>query len=104
MDYEIIMLSDSKLACAALYIALKMLKPSNDSIWSETMQFYSGYQLHEFSAEIVVLNDNLNRKQKESLNTIRKKYSHKIFYEVALKPHLSNDALFKNTGVFWRRK
>lgn len=104
MDYETITRSDSKLAAAALYIALKMLQPSNDEVWSDTLRFYADYELEDFWTEVVVLNDNLNRKMKEkTLNTIRKKYSHKIFYEVALKPHLSNELLFRGTDVYYER-
>lgn len=100
MDYETIMRSDSKLAAAALYIALKMLTPTNDAVWTETLQYYADYELGEFWEEVVVLNNNLNRKTKEkTLTTIRKKYAHKIFYEVALKPHLSNSELFRGTNV-----
>lgn len=100
MDYETITLSDSKLAAAALYIALKMLTPSNDAVWTDTLRYYADYELGEFAEEVMVLNDNLNKKTKEkTLNTIRKKYSHKIFYEVALKPHLSNELLFRGTQI-----
>lgn len=105
MDYETITRSDSKLAAAALYIALKMLTPSNDAVWTDTLRYYADYELEEFWPEVVVLNDNLNRKTKEkTLNTIRKKYAHKIFYEVALKPHLSNELLFRGTDVHVERQ
>ena len=104
MDYETITRSDSKLAAAALYIALKMLTPSDDAVWSDTLRYYAGYELEDFAAEVVILNDNLNRKLKEkTLNTIKKKYGHKIFYEVALKPHLSNELLFRGTTVDYQR-
>lgn len=104
MDYETITRSDSKLAAAAMYIALKMLTPSDNAVWTETLKYYADYTLKDFWPEVVVLNDNLNRKTKEkTLNTIRKKYSHKIFYEVALKPHLSNEALFRGTEVCYQR-
>lgn len=104
MDYETITRSDSKLAAAALYIALKMLTPSNDQVWTDTLRFYADYELEEFWPEVVTLNDNLNRKSKEkTLNTIKKKYSHKIFYEVALKPHLTNELLFRGTEVEYQR-
>lgn len=104
MDYETITRSDSKLAAAALYIALKMLMPANDAVWTDTLRYYADYELEEFQEEVIVLNDNLNRKTKEkTLNTIRKKYAHKIFYEVAQKPHLSNDLLFRGTDVQYQR-
>lgn len=98
MDYETVTRRDSKLAAAALYIALKMLRPSDDAVWTETLKYYADYKLEDFAPEVVLLNDNLNKKLK-TLNTIKKKYAHRIFYEVAAKPHLSNELLFRNTGI-----
>lgn len=43
MDYATITLSDSKLASAALYMALRMVgKPG----WSPTLEHYSGKYFH----------------------------------------------------------
>lgn len=39
MDYATVQLSDSKLACAALYIALRMNKLKG---WNSTLEYYSG--------------------------------------------------------------
>lgn len=39
MDYSTIELSDSKMACAALFIALRM---NNMSGWNDTFEYYSG--------------------------------------------------------------
>lgn len=39
MDYATIQLSDSKLACAALFIALRMNKLKG---WNTTLEYYSG--------------------------------------------------------------
>lgn len=39
MDYATIQLSDSKMACAALFIALKM---NNMEGWNSTFEYYSG--------------------------------------------------------------
>lgn len=39
MDYETITILDSKLAAAALYLALRM---KNVSKWTPTLQFYTG--------------------------------------------------------------
>lgn len=75
MDYATIRFSDSKMACAALYLALYM-KDSNTE-WTPTLEFYTGYKLKEFSHIVLVLNEGLHRKPKESLATVRKKYSHK---------------------------
>lgn len=39
MDYSIVGLRDSKLACAALFIAMRM---NNMPGWNKTLEFYSG--------------------------------------------------------------
>jgi G2/mitotic-specific cyclin-B3 len=39
MDYTTLQLSDSKMACAALFIALKMNKCDG---WNESLEYYSG--------------------------------------------------------------
>ncbi|XP_044742083.1 G2/mitotic-specific cyclin-B3 isoform X2 [Chrysoperla carnea] len=83
MDYTTITHSDSKLASAALYIALRMEKISG---WTSTLEYYSGYQLEDFMPEVKLLNAYLHKPQKDSLSTIRNKYSHKLFFEVAKKP------------------
>ena len=45
MDYATISLSDSQMACAALFIALKMKNPKSESpIWNESLQFFTGKQ------------------------------------------------------------
>lgn len=103
MDYNTIVLTDSKLAAAALFIALRMLPFEDPDVWSKTLQYYSGYQLAEFVNEIVVLNDNLNSEQEDFLTTIRDKYSHSTFLEVALIAHLSNECLFSHTSVVYNR-
>ncbi|KAK4879064.1 hypothetical protein RN001_007210 [Aquatica leii] len=83
MDYATVMLSDSKLAAAALYLALQMKKVQT---WNATLEFYSGYKLNEIISIVHLLNTGLHRKPKEQLMTVRNKYSHKIFFEVAKTP------------------
>lgn len=39
LDYNTVMLSDSKLAAASLYLALQM---KNVSGWTKTLEFYTG--------------------------------------------------------------
>lgn len=39
MHYETVTLSDSKVACAALYLALRMKDISG---WTKTLEFYTG--------------------------------------------------------------
>ncbi|XP_065172086.1 G2/mitotic-specific cyclin-B3 isoform X1 [Atheta coriaria] len=91
MDYATISISDSKMAAAALYLALQMKGVSG---WTPTLEFYTGYKLEEIMETVITLNLNLHRKPKEALMTVRNKYSHKIFFEVAKTP-LVNTEEFK---------
>ncbi|XP_067619602.1 G2/mitotic-specific cyclin-B3 [Eurosta solidaginis] len=92
MDYATIQSSDSKLACAALFMALRLNGDQNP--WTPTLEYYSGYILTDFAEIVPILNIGLHRKPK--VKTIRSKYSHKIFHEVAKIPLLSTEQLFDN--------
>ncbi|XP_044267323.1 G2/mitotic-specific cyclin-B3 isoform X2 [Tribolium madens] len=91
MDYATVTVRDSKLASASLYLALKMKKISG---WTTALEFYSGYKLEDFEEVVILLNDGLHKKPKSPLMTVRNKYSHKIFFEVAKIPLISNEELF----------
>lgn len=74
MEYHFIFVSESKMAAAALYLALKMKHISG---WTQTLEYYSGYKLDDFIAIVIELNLMLHKKPKEQLKTVRNKYSHK---------------------------
>lgn len=84
LDYSLVDCRESLLAAAALLQALRMKGKS----WTPTLEFYSTYK----ESELVSLQQHLNRlvaqEQPSNLGTIRSKYSHKVFFEVALVPHL----------------
>ncbi|XP_018916956.1 G2/mitotic-specific cyclin-B3 isoform X2 [Bemisia tabaci] len=80
MQYSCIMFSESKLGAAALFLALQMKKISG---WTPTLAFYSGYELKDFAHIVLFLNKMLREKPKSNISTIRNKYSHKVFFEVA---------------------
>ncbi|KMQ93953.1 g2 mitotic-specific cyclin-b3 [Lasius niger] len=83
MDYSMITFSDSKIAAAALLLALLMKDLGG---WTPTLEYYSGYKLDDIRDICNRLNQCLHKKHKESLMTVRNKYSHKIFFEVAKLP------------------
>ncbi|XP_011064405.1 PREDICTED: G2/mitotic-specific cyclin-B3 [Acromyrmex echinatior] len=83
MDYTMIRFSDSKMAAAALLLALLMKDLGG---WNPTLEYYSGYKLDDIRDICNLLNQSLHRKHKETLKTVRSKYSHKIFFEVAKLP------------------
>lgn len=80
MDYELIDASDSLLAAAALFLA-KAIK--EDATWNETLSHYSGYKVEDIRHIVYHLHNMLSQPPKEHLKTIRNKYSHKVFFEVA---------------------
>lgn len=98
MDYDCITLSDSKMACAALFMALRLHGDAKP--WSPTLIHYTGYQLQDFAEIVPILNAGLHRKPKGTIKTIRSKYSHKIFHEVAKVPLMTTEQLFENNLDF----
>lgn len=83
MDYSMITFSDSKVAAAALLLALLMKDLGG---WTPTLEYYSGYKLDDIRDICNLLNQCLHKKHKDTLMTVRNKYSHKIFFEVAKLP------------------
>uniref|UniRef100_A0A1B6DIX4 Uncharacterized protein n=1 Tax=Clastoptera arizonana TaxID=38151 RepID=A0A1B6DIX4_9HEMI len=83
MEYPTITLSDSKMAAASLYLALKMKKSGS---WTNTLHYFSGYKVEDFKEVAILLNSILHKPPKDLLSTVRSKYSHKIFFEVAKTP------------------
>lgn len=53
----------------------------------------AGYKLQHIISVVYQLNDGLHAKPKEQLMTVRNKYSHKIFFEVAKTPLIKNEDL-----------
>lgn len=74
MDYSIITFSDSKVAAAALLLALLMKDLGG---WTPTLEYYSGYKLDDIRDICNLLNQCLHKKHKDTLMTVRNKYSHK---------------------------
>ncbi|KAH8373184.1 hypothetical protein KR009_001170 [Drosophila setifemur] len=102
MDYATIAFSDSKMASAALFMALRMHGGHgqlDEQTWSSTLVYYTGLELAEFGEIVPVLNAGLHRKSLATNETIRNKYSLKTFYEVAKVPLLSNQELFQSNLV-----
>ncbi|XP_013110428.2 G2/mitotic-specific cyclin-B3 [Stomoxys calcitrans] len=94
MDYDCITFSDSKMACAALFMALRL--HGDVQPWSSTLNYYTGYKLADFADIVPILNAGLHRKPKGTIKTIRSKYSHKIFHEVAKVTLMTTEQLFEN--------
>lgn len=91
MEYETVTLRDSLLASAALYLALRMKQISG---WTPTLEFYTGYKLRDLTNTVLLLNRVISKPARKEIMTVRNKYSHKIFFEVAKTPLLNDEELF----------
>uniref|UniRef100_A0A0A9XLG3 G2/mitotic-specific cyclin-B3 n=1 Tax=Lygus hesperus TaxID=30085 RepID=A0A0A9XLG3_LYGHE len=95
MDYATIQCSDSKMAAAALYLALKM----KGLDWTKTLEYYSGYRIDDVKDVVLKLNAFLH-KPKNNLKTMKTKYSHPLFHEVSKIPLIPSESLdFKTATV-----
>lgn len=47
------------------------------------------------------MNNNIHQKPRDAIKTVRNKYSHKIFFEVAKVPLVSSDRLFDDTDIVY---
>lgn len=80
MDYDLVDSSDSTLAAAALLLT-RIIRGENT--WTPTLEYYSGYKLEDLYHLVHHLHNMICQPAKEHLKTIRNKYSHKVFFEVA---------------------
>ncbi|TRY67585.1 hypothetical protein TCAL_08045 [Tigriopus californicus] len=82
MEYHLnVQTSESKLGMAALVLALR-IKGVED--WQATLEYYSGYKVEECQTLVEKLHLMLLKPGHDNRKTIRTKYSHKVFHEVAL--------------------
>ncbi|XP_075992768.1 cyclin B3 isoform X2 [Anticarsia gemmatalis] len=90
LEYSLLEHSDSKMAAAALYLALRM---KNIGTWTHTLQYYTGYTLKDILPIALAQNATLHKKPKSAISTVRNKYSHTIFFEVAKVPLIEDSVL-----------
>ncbi|XP_072937167.1 G2/mitotic-specific cyclin-B3 isoform X2 [Epargyreus clarus] len=90
LEYGLLAHSDSKMAAAALYLALRMKALGG---WTPTLQYYTGYSLKEILPIALAQNATLHKKPKSAISTVRNKYSHTIFFEVAKVPLVEDSVL-----------
>ncbi|EDO39942.1 predicted protein [Nematostella vectensis] len=85
--YKFIVHKPSFLAAACLRLALRM-KGCDD--WTPTVVHYTGYSVAQLDGCVIELNEMISEPPKQNLMTVRNKYSHKVFHEVALIPPLDS--------------
>ncbi|XP_028169017.1 G2/mitotic-specific cyclin-B3 isoform X2 [Ostrinia furnacalis] len=90
LDYSLVSHSDSKMAAAALYLALRMKALGS---WTPTLAYYTGYTLQDILPIAMAQNATLHKKPKSAISTVRNKYSHTIFFEVAKVPLVEDSTL-----------
>lgn len=84
MEYKFnVQLSESLLAAATLALALKV-QNIDDSQWMAPLMYYSGHDLPNIRPVFLALHQMLFQEPKDATKTIRQKYSHRVFHEVAL--------------------
>jgi len=75
--------SESEVAAGCLILALKMKGIKG---WGPTLSYYSGYKLADLQSMVDRLLGLLKQPAKDNLKTVRAKYGHKVFHEVASTP------------------
>lgn len=94
MEYSVnVEISESEVAAACLVLAFKMKGIKG---YGPTLAYYSGYELKDLEVMVQKLLSMLQRPHKDNLKTVRSKYNHKVFHEVAATPvpkcvDMSND-------------
>lgn len=86
LHYEFVDCPPSQIAAAALSLSFKMKKCCE---WDTTLEYHTGYREEDLKELIIRLNKVISEPPKESLNTVRSKYSHPVFSEVAKIPPIT---------------
>jgi len=94
MEYSVnVDISESEVAAGCLVLAFKMKGIKG---YGSTLNYYSGFELKELDSMVQKLLTMLQKPAKDNLKTVRSKYSHRVFHEVAGTPvpdkvDMSND-------------
>lgn len=85
-EYQFVNVRPSQMAAASMYLALRMKRLGG---WTPTLQHYSGYTVESILPVVERLNSMLKAPLTQQL-TVRSKYSHEVFFKVALAAPLHN--------------
>ncbi|CAH3106536.1 unnamed protein product [Porites lobata] len=86
LDSRFITHKASHMAASCLYLALLMNNKCTE--WTPTLVHYTGYTKDELRECVLQLNAMNAASPNKNLMTVRNKYSHKVFHEVAMIPAL----------------
>ncbi|XP_072544896.1 G2/mitotic-specific cyclin-B3 [Salminus brasiliensis] len=90
LEMEFVPVRASLLASACLLIALVTKDLGG---WTPCLQFHSGYSTEDLAPVARKLQHMLSSPPDSKLATVRSKYSHKVFFEVALMPTVTSQKL-----------
>ncbi|XP_034159240.1 G2/mitotic-specific cyclin-B3 isoform X1 [Pangasianodon hypophthalmus] len=90
LEMQFVPVRASLLASACLLIALVTKDLGG---WTPSLQFHSGYSVEDLAPVARELQHMLDSPSDSKLATVRSKYSHKVFFEVALMPTVSSEKL-----------
>ncbi|XP_064393860.1 G2/mitotic-specific cyclin-B3-like isoform X2 [Halichondria panicea] len=85
-DYQFVVEKPSMVAAASMYLALRMKSLGG---WNPTLQHYSGYTVEQMLPFVTRLNT-LIQTPLGNTCTVRSKYSHDVFFNVATTPALQD--------------
>jgi len=100
LDYNLVSTPGSLLAAASLCLALLVLDPSQsqDSVWSTTLSFYSGYTPEQVLEVVPKLATNMSKMHRSTkLQAVRNKYKSGKFMKVADLGELKSERLMSLT-------
>ena len=80
-EYQFVDVRPSLMAAACMYLALRMKKQGG---WTVTLQHYAGYSVDDLLLLVERLNSMLLSALPVQTCTVRNKYSHEVFFKVAL--------------------
>ncbi|KAK3567765.1 hypothetical protein QTP86_025965 [Hemibagrus guttatus] len=90
LEMQFVPVRASLLASACLLIALVTKDLGG---WTPSLQFHSGYSVEDLAPVARNLQHMLKSPSDSKLATVRSKYAHKVFFEVALLPVVSSEKL-----------
>ena len=86
-EAQFVDIRSSQIASACLCLAINM---KQECTWDETLAYHTGYTENELMELVKSLNKMLTSAPDSKLQTVRVKYLHPIFYEVAKIEPLEN--------------
>ena len=101
LDYNLVSTSGSLLAAASLCLSLLLLDPAQsfETVWNQTLSFYSGYTPEQVLEVVPKLAANMTKMHRSTkLQAVRNKYKSGKFMKVADLGELKSERLVELAG------